>query len=32
VQLSRPVEPDDKACIQTLANIYYRTIYGKEDH
>jgi AcrR family transcriptional regulator len=32
VQLSRPVEPDDKACIQTLANIYYRTIYVKEDH
>jgi AcrR family transcriptional regulator len=31
VQLSRPVEPDDKACIQTLANIYYRTVYGKED-
>ncbi|OSC38649.1 TetR/AcrR family transcriptional regulator [Mycobacterium decipiens] len=24
-------EPDDQACIQTLANIYYRAIYSKED-
>jgi AcrR family transcriptional regulator len=24
-------EPDDHACIQTLANIYYRAIYSKED-
>ena len=23
--------PDDHACIQTLANIYYRAIYSKED-
>ena len=31
VQLSgaSPGEPDDQACIQTLANIYYRTIYSK---
>ncbi|BCZ21278.1 TetR/AcrR family transcriptional regulator [Mycobacterium senriense] len=29
IQLGRPraAEPDDQACIQTLANIYYRTIY-----
>ncbi|ABL03772.1 TetR/AcrR family transcriptional regulator [Mycobacterium ulcerans] len=32
VQLSgsRTKEPDDLACIQTLANIYYRAIYGVE--
>ena len=23
-------EPDDRACIQTLANVYYRAIYGQE--
>jgi len=23
--------PDDRACIQTLANIYYRAIYSRED-
>lgn len=29
IQLGGPraAEPDDQACIQTLANIYYRTIY-----
>ncbi|OBH06770.1 MULTISPECIES: TetR/AcrR family transcriptional regulator [unclassified Mycobacterium] len=26
VQLTRPDEPDDAACIRTLANIYYRAI------
>ena len=26
-----PAEPDDQACIQTLANIYYRAIYSKEE-
>ena len=33
IQLSgaRSGEPDDQACIQTLANIYYRAIYSKED-
>jgi AcrR family transcriptional regulator len=31
VQLTRTPEPDDQACIQTLANIYYRAIYSKED-
>ncbi len=35
VQLSGPNReagaPDDRACIQTLANIYYRAIYSKED-
>ena len=34
IQLSRAhtdEAPDDRACIQTLANIYYRAIYGKED-
>jgi AcrR family transcriptional regulator len=30
IQLSRADEPDDQACIQTLANIYYRAIYSKE--
>ncbi|MGO9152749.1 TetR/AcrR family transcriptional regulator [Mycobacterium sp.] len=30
LQLSRAGKPDDQACIQTLANIYYRAIYGKE--
>ena len=30
IQLSRAGEPDDQACIQTLANIYYRAIYSKE--
>jgi AcrR family transcriptional regulator len=31
IQLSgaRSVEPDEAACIQTLANIYYRTIYSQ---
>lgn len=28
---SRRGQPDDQACIQTLANIYYRAIYSKED-
>jgi AcrR family transcriptional regulator len=30
IQLSGPrsTEPDDQACIQTLANIYYRAIYS----
>ncbi|KAA1251955.1 TetR/AcrR family transcriptional regulator [Mycobacterium simiae] len=34
IQLSRAhaKEPDDQACIQTLANIYYRAIYGEEVH
>ncbi|KZS70330.1 TetR family transcriptional regulator [Mycobacterium kansasii] len=34
IQLSgaRVREPDDRACIQTLANIYYRAIYGEEVH
>lgn len=34
IQLTRPAgpnDPDDEACIQTLANIYYRAIYHKED-
>lgn len=35
IQLTRPSrngeQPDDQACIQTLANIYYRAIYSKED-
>ena len=34
IQLSRAhtdEASDDRACIQTLANIYYRAIYGKED-
>jgi AcrR family transcriptional regulator len=33
IQLSgaRPDEPDDQACIQTLADIYYRAIYSKGD-
>jgi AcrR family transcriptional regulator len=30
IQLSGNREPDDAACIQTLANIYYRAIYSKE--
>jgi hypothetical protein len=30
LQLSRAGPPDDQACIQTLANIYYRVIHGKE--
>ncbi|VBA45453.1 HTH-type transcriptional repressor KstR2 [Mycobacterium attenuatum] len=32
LQLSgaRAREPDDQACIRTLANIYYRAIYGEE--
>lgn len=28
---SRRGQPYDQACIQTLANIYYRAIYSKED-
>ena len=28
VQLTRRTEPDDAACIRTLANIYYRAIYA----
>lgn len=34
IQLSKAhaKEPDDQACIQTLANIYYRAIYGEEVH
>ena len=28
IQLTRHGEPDDAACIQTLANIYYRAIYA----
>lgn len=28
IQLTGPVEPDDAACIRTLANIYYRAIYA----
>lgn len=34
IQLSgaRAEEPDGQACIQTLANIYYRAIYGEEVH
>jgi len=28
IQLTRHGEPDDTACIQTLANIYYRAIYA----
>ncbi|KZS65978.1 TetR/AcrR family transcriptional regulator [Mycobacterium ostraviense] len=34
IQLSgaRSREPNDRACIQTLANIYYRAIYGEEVH
>ena len=31
LQLTRTQEPDDQACIQTLANIYYRAIYCEED-
>ncbi|SON59331.1 HTH-type transcriptional repressor KstR2 [Mycobacterium simulans] len=31
IQLSGGREPDDQACIQTLANIYYRAIYNEED-
>ncbi len=27
VQLAGPGEPDDAACVRTLANIYYRAIY-----
>lgn len=30
LQLTRSTEPDDQACIQTLANIYYRAIYSEE--
>jgi AcrR family transcriptional regulator len=30
LQLSRAGQPDDRACIQTLASIYCRAIYGKE--
>jgi AcrR family transcriptional regulator len=29
IQLSGTREPDDRACIQTLANIYYRAIYSQ---
>ncbi|CAM3102836.1 TetR family transcriptional regulator [Mycobacterium intermedium] len=32
IQLSGSDEPDDQACIRTLANIYYRAIYGEKDH
>lgn len=28
IQLSGGKEPDDQACIRTLANIYYRAIFG----
>jgi AcrR family transcriptional regulator len=28
IQLTGQAEPDDAACIRTLANIYYRAIYG----
>lgn len=31
VQLSGDRSPDDTACINTLANIFYRAIYGKEN-
>ncbi|WP_155769712.1 TetR/AcrR family transcriptional regulator [Mycobacterium asiaticum] len=31
IQLTRSPECDDQACIQTLANIYYRAIYCQED-
>lgn len=31
IQLTRVDEPDDEACIRTLANIYYRAIYSEED-
>lgn len=31
LQLSRAGQPDDQACIRTLANIYYRAIYSEED-
>lgn len=30
IQLTRPGQPDDEACIRTLANIYYRAIYCEE--
>ena len=34
LQLAGPAasraEPDDEACIATLANIFYRAIYSKE--
>ena len=30
VQLSGGQCPDDAACITTLANIFYRAIYGEE--
>jgi AcrR family transcriptional regulator len=30
VQLTAHTEPDDAACIRTLANIYYRAIYAGE--
>ncbi len=30
IQLSGHGEPDEAACIQTLANIYYRAIYSEE--
>jgi AcrR family transcriptional regulator len=29
IQLSGPCDPDDQACIQTLANIYHRAIYSQ---
>ncbi|OBF54491.1 TetR family transcriptional regulator [Mycobacterium sp. 852002-50816_SCH5313054-b] len=29
MQLAGPGEPDDEACIRTLANIYYRAIYAE---
>ena len=28
IQLTGHAEPDDAACIRTLANIYYRAIYA----
>ncbi len=31
IQLSQSGDPDDEACIRTLANIYYRAIYSRED-
>jgi AcrR family transcriptional regulator len=30
IQLTGPRDPDDEACIRTLANIYYRAIYSEE--
>ena len=30
IQLTRRQDPDDEACIRTLANIYYRAIFSEE--